>query len=240
MISFEEALLERGSFSHVCAGIYNLLNLLQKYPHLASFFEYPDKKKESQFIEYQHKESVVERVLFRDRSHPVDSVIINSFNQKTGADLESVKMEYGPASDEYTRSHHALAIAVADTIYFRNGAYKPETEEGRKLLAHELTHIAQNKEKEDYRNVTKEEKENEAETVEEQEVYNPDKIIKKTIGGKEYRLKESVWKQIEKEARRRLEKKIDEIENKMPDEAYLKLLMQYEKWDERESRKWHS
>ncbi|MEE0999379.1 MAG: DUF4157 domain-containing protein [Treponemataceae bacterium] len=26
-------------------------------------------------------------------------------------------------------------------IYFRNKAYKPETEEGRKILAHELTHI---------------------------------------------------------------------------------------------------
>ena len=240
MITFEEALLERGSFSDVCAGISNLLDMLKKYPQLASFFECPDEKKESQFIEYQHKESVVERVLYRDRSHPVDSVIINNFNQKTGAELESVKMEYGPASDEYTRSHHALAIAVADTIYFRNGAYKPETEEGRKLLAHELTHIAQNKAKEDYRNVTKEERENEAESVEAQEAYNPDKIIKRKIGGKEYSLKESVWKRIEKEARRRLEEKIDGMEKKMPDEAYLKLLMQYEKWYERESRKWHS
>ncbi len=235
MISFEEEKSKPGSFKRVCNSIHNLLNILKDHKNLVDFFDGSKNKNENNFIEYQHKESVVERVLYRDRTHPVDTVILNNFYHKTGSDLKSVKMEYGPSSDEYTRSHHALAIAVADTIYFRNGAYRPETEDGRKLIAHELTHIAQNKEKEDYRNVTKEEKETEAETVEEQEVYNPDKIIKKKIGGKEYRLKESVWKQIEKEARRRLEKKIDEMENKMPDEDYLKLLTMFEKWEQQKN-----
>ena len=91
---------------------------------------YAEEKKETKFTTYQHTESVIERVLFRDRTHPVDSVIINDFNQKTGADLEEVKMIYGAGADEYTRSRHALAIVLGDKIYFRNGAYKPETEEG--------------------------------------------------------------------------------------------------------------
>ena len=238
MNSFEEARIKTSSFSDVCAAIDNLIDLADKYPNLIKFFENPYEKKESDFIEYQHVENTAQRELFLDRSHPIDTVILNNFKRKTDSDIESVKLMYGPNSDEYTRSHHALAIADADTIYFRNGAYKPETEEGRKLLAHELTHIAQNKAKEDYRNVTKEERENEAETVEEAEAYNPDKLINKTIGGKEYSLKESVWKRIEKEARRRLEEKIAGMEKKMPDEAYLKLLMQYEKWEEEEKRRW--
>lgn len=53
---------------------------------------------------------MVERVLFRDRKHPVDRVIINDFNRRSGADLGEVKIVYGPAADEYTRSHHALAL----------------------------------------------------------------------------------------------------------------------------------
>ena len=80
-----------------------------------------------------------------DREHQLDRVIVNGFNKKNDTDLESVKIIYGPGANEYTRSRHALALVVADRIYFRNGAYKPETEEGRKLLAHELTHIAQNR-----------------------------------------------------------------------------------------------
>ena len=48
-------------------------------------------------------------------------------------------------ADEYARSFHALALVVGTDIYFRNGAYKLETEEERKTIAHELTHVAQHK-----------------------------------------------------------------------------------------------
>ena len=41
-------------------------------------------------------------------------------------------------------------------IFFRNGAYRPETEEGRKILAHELTHVAQDKKREEYRGASRE------------------------------------------------------------------------------------
>ena len=90
-----------------------------------------------------------------------------------------------------TRQNHALALVVANTIYFRNGAYKPETEEGRKLLAHELTHIAQNKDTEAYRNSTVEEKEAEAEAKEVQQEYNPDPEIVIKIKGKYERIRKS-------------------------------------------------
>ena len=106
-------------------------------------------------------------MLFRDRKHPVDRVIINDFNRKSGADLGAVKIVYGPAADEYTRSHHALALVLGTDIFFRNGAYRPETEEGRKILAHELTHVAQNKRREEYRGASREELEGEVSFVSE-------------------------------------------------------------------------
>lgn len=152
---------------------------------------YAEEKKETKFTTYQHTESVIERVLFRDRTHPVDRVIINEFNQKTGVSLEEVKMVYGTGADEYTRSRHALAIVLGDKIYFRNGAYKPETEEGRKLLVHELTHIAQNKNREAYRMASKEYLENEAEANERKEEYTADQVITQKIGNKEYRIHKS-------------------------------------------------
>ena len=137
-----------------------------------------------------------------------------------------------------TRQNHALALVVANTIYFRNGAYKPETEEGRKLLAHELTHVAQNKEKEAYRNVSSEDKEIEAEQNEDTQSYNPDKMIKKTVRGKKYRLKESVWKKIDSMAIRHLENKIEMLKNSLSEEEYLKLLCQYQKWQETRGLTW--
>ena len=106
-----------------------------------------------------------------------------------------MKISYGPAADEYARQNHALALVVANTIYFRNGAYKPETEEGRKLLAHELTHIAQNKDTEAYRNSTVEEKEAEAQAKEVQQEYNPDPEIVIKIKGK-YKIIREILKEV--------------------------------------------
>lgn len=199
---------------------------------------YTEEKKETKFTTYQHTESVIERVLFRDRTHPVDSVIINDFNQKTGADLEEVKMIYGAGADEYTRSRHALAIVLGDKIYFRNGAYKPETEEGRKLLVHELTHIAQNKNREAYRMASKEYLENEAEANERKEEYTADQVITQKIGNKEYRIHKSEWKKIIELSFSKLENIIELRENFLDEKEYLGLLCKYKNWLETEKKEW--
>ena len=93
-----------------------------------------------------------------------------------------MKIVYGPAADEYTRSHHALALVLGTDIFFRNGAYRPETEEGRKILAHELTHVAQNKKREEYRGASREELEGEAEAAEKTVEDNGNPLITRRIG----------------------------------------------------------
>ncbi len=163
-------------------------------------------------------------MLFRDRKHSVDRVIINDFNRKSGADLGEVTMVYGPAADEYTRSHHALALVLGTDIFFRNGAYRPESEEGRKILAHELTHVAQNKKREEYRGASREELEREAEAAEKQVEDSGDPLITRRIGGREYKLRKSVWKVIDERTKEKLEEKIESLERVMSEEEYLKLL----------------
>ena len=144
--------------------------------------------------------------------------------------LLEVKIVYGPAADEYTRSHHALALVLGTDIFFRNGAYRPETEEGRKILAHELTHVAQNKKREEYRGVSREELEREAEEAEKTVEDSGDPLITRQIGGREYELRKSVWKVIDERTKEKLEEKIESLERVMSEEEYLKLLYKYREW----------
>ena len=105
-MNYIEALETNSSFSELIHEIKNIITYAENYQLTAETLY--EEKKETKFTTYQHTESVVERVLFRDRTHPVDSVIINDFNQKTGADLEEVKMIYGAGADEYTRSQRCI------------------------------------------------------------------------------------------------------------------------------------
>ena len=142
---------------------------------------------------------------------------------------------YGPAADEYTRSHHALALVLGTDIFFRNGAYRPETEEGRKILAHELTHVAQNKECKPDDNRTREELEREAEAAEEREVHDDDPIVEYSTGRNRYRMRESEARRIERMVERELAEWVEGQERAMPEEEYLKLLYKYREYLERKA-----
>ena len=115
-------------------------------------------------------------------------------------------------------------------IFFRNGAYRPETEEGRKILAHELTHVAQNKECKPDDNRTREELEREAEAAEKTAEDSGDPLITRRIGGREYELRKSVWKVIDERTKEKLEEKIESLENCLAEEEYLRLLINYREW----------
>lgn len=236
----EDVIKEENKFSEAYEAIEILLDVVNEMPNLQEFFRkvYNDPKRETKLSDYQYTESSVDRVLSRDRKHPLDSVIINDFNQKTGSSLGDVKILYGSGADEYTRSHHALAIAVADRIYFRNGAYKPETEEGRSLIAHELTHVMQHKNKQEYKDASKTELEQEAELNELNEKYNPDPIIEKKIDGTEYHFRKSVWKKIVSNAVLELEQYIESEESVMSESEFLELLLKYQKFRRDDMREW--
>jgi len=171
--------LRQNAFTVLLFGV----DLKSDFNRLKPYFDVINyDEKEAEFMEYQTPDQIVYKSWEYNREHSLDTVILNEFNRTNDTDIEQVKISYGPAADEYARQNHALALVVANTIYFRNGAYKPETEEGRKLLAHELTHIAQNKDTEAYRNSTVEEKEAEAEAKERGEISLLDKNASISIG----------------------------------------------------------
>jgi hypothetical protein len=65
------------------------------------------------------------------------------FEPRFGSDFGAVRVHTGPDAADAAASIHALAYTVGSDIVFGTGRYAPESESGKRLLAHELTHVAQ-------------------------------------------------------------------------------------------------
>ena len=189
-------------------------------------------------MEYQTSDRIVYRSWKYNRKHSLDRVIINEFNRKNDTDIENVKIVYGPGSDEYTRNRHALALTIANAIYFRGGKYRPETEEGRALLAHELTHVAQNKNRALTDNRTKSELEAEAEAKERGEIYSSDKKLTIRVHGKLMRFPQSQKQRIADSIAKDIVAVAEQAENEMEEEKYLRYLCRFKEKVERGDTRW--
>ena len=60
-----------------------------------------------------------------------------------GRGFGDVRVHTGPAAAESARSVGAAAYAVGPDLVFGEGRFRPDTQPGRRLLAHELAHVAQ-------------------------------------------------------------------------------------------------
>jgi hypothetical protein len=60
-----------------------------------------------------------------------------------GANFEDVRVHTDAESDSLNRAVNAEAFTTGRDIFFRSGNYNPGSSDGRKLLAHELTHVVQ-------------------------------------------------------------------------------------------------
>jgi flagellar biosynthesis GTPase FlhF len=60
-----------------------------------------------------------------------------------GFDFTRVRIHADTEGDRLSRSLEARAFTTGSDIFFRQGAYKPESPSGQRLLAHELTHVVQ-------------------------------------------------------------------------------------------------
>ena len=61
----------------------------------------------------------------------------------SGYDFRNVKIHSGEQAAKSATSANALAYTFGNNIVFGEGYYRPDTIEGRRLLAHELTHVVQ-------------------------------------------------------------------------------------------------
>jgi hypothetical protein len=73
----------------------------------------------------------------------LDGTVGAPLGQALGSDFSAVRVHTDARADALTRSLRASAFTAGGDIFFRKGAYAPHTSSGRELLAHELTHVAQ-------------------------------------------------------------------------------------------------
>ncbi|MBZ0299675.1 MAG: DUF4157 domain-containing protein, partial [Anaerolineae bacterium] len=60
-----------------------------------------------------------------------------------GQDFDDVRIHTGAESNDLNNSLQARAFTTGSDIFFRDGDYNPNSDGGRELLAHELTHVVQ-------------------------------------------------------------------------------------------------
>jgi outer membrane protein OmpA-like peptidoglycan-associated protein len=75
--------------------------------------------------------------------HPLPASARSYFEPRFGQDFGRVRVHTGPRAAEAAHSIGALAFTVGRDVAFAAGRYAPETSAGRRLLAHELTHVVQ-------------------------------------------------------------------------------------------------
>src|SRR5215470_12861231 len=64
-------------------------------------------------------------------------------SQRFGHDFSRVQVHSGEVADESARDIQAAAYTVGPHIVFGGGRFAPDTEGGRRLIAHELAHVVQ-------------------------------------------------------------------------------------------------
>lgn len=79
----------------------------------------------------------------RGQGQPLASAIRLPMEQAFGADFRGVKVHADSNADRLNQALQAKAFTTGQDVYFRSGAYAPESRSGKELLAHELTHVLQ-------------------------------------------------------------------------------------------------
>jgi hypothetical protein len=79
----------------------------------------------------------------RGQGLPLPHALRQDFETKFGADFGGVRIHTDAQSDQLNRSVQAKAFTAGQDIFFREGAYEPGSRPGQELIAHELTHVIQ-------------------------------------------------------------------------------------------------
>ncbi|HUF60490.1 MAG TPA: DUF4157 domain-containing protein [Verrucomicrobiales bacterium] len=74
---------------------------------------------------------------------PLDAVTREFMESRFDHDFGRVRVHTGPQAAASASAVQARAYTVGSSVVFGADQYRPETESGRSLLAHELTHVAQ-------------------------------------------------------------------------------------------------
>jgi hypothetical protein len=79
----------------------------------------------------------------KGRGRPLDTDTRAFFEPRFGVDFSGVRVHTGTEAVEMNRRLNSQAFTHGRDIYFSSGRYNPATPSGKRLLAHELTHVVQ-------------------------------------------------------------------------------------------------
>jgi len=74
---------------------------------------------------------------------PLDQGVRHDMEHRFGFDFAPVRVHTGPSAERSARDVSAKAYTVGNDIVFGSGFFSPQTPSGRRLIAHELTHVVQ-------------------------------------------------------------------------------------------------
>jgi len=84
----------------------------------------------------------VERVL-ASSGKPMESILRRDMEQRFGYDFSRVRVHFDTDANQSAREVNANAYTVGHNVVFAEGQFAPKSHEGRRLIAHELTHVVQ-------------------------------------------------------------------------------------------------
>ena len=100
------------------------------------------KKQNSGVVE--RNENVVGRILqHKGNGRPIEPKTREFMESRFGDDFSKVKVHADSQADKLSSWLGAEAFTVGKDVYFKAGKYSPASIQGKKLLAHELTHVVQ-------------------------------------------------------------------------------------------------
>ena len=79
----------------------------------------------------------------RGRGTPLAADIRAFMEPRFGHDFSEVRINTGPVAHDLSRQLNAQAFTIGEDVFFSKGRYHPGSRTGRQLLAHELTHVVQ-------------------------------------------------------------------------------------------------
>ncbi|MEM8641793.1 MAG: DUF4157 domain-containing protein [Cyanobacteria bacterium P01_G01_bin.54] len=79
----------------------------------------------------------------RGKGQPLNDAVRQPMEQAFGADFGGVRVHTDAQADQLNQSIQAKAFTTGQDVFFRAGAYQPESKGGQELITHELTHVVQ-------------------------------------------------------------------------------------------------
>ncbi len=91
----------------------------------------------------EREPSLVKNVVGSGGGAPLDHDTRGFMESRLGADFSDVRVHTDATASESARSVQAHAYTVGSDVVFQSDKYAPESDSGKRMLAHELTHVVQ-------------------------------------------------------------------------------------------------